>query len=251
MKTQKNASEGGIFILIWAAVSVVLGAIFSAINKTGQSTRDIIFCSLFLGFFLAFFICLFWRVIRTKKNVRNQRQNKSVSGNGTVRPKSPVVTSVNVVRQEVPQKTLNDMRMTYTGQQSVNDMRIIDESLKIMETTSDIDTFLSRYETAMRCAMTLEQAKKAGVPIALADDFSQSLANAKNQALKGVLYRSLKKELDEISKLKTFNGKLNRINKYQEKLQAIYETEIQFVADEVYDDIMQKLEFLKNGQNNV
>lgn len=247
MKNQKKTSEGGIFILIWAAISVVFGAIFSAINKTGQGTRDIIFCSLFFGIFLAFFICLFWRVIRTKKKLRNQRQNNSVSGNGTVRPKSPVVTSVNVVRQEVPQKTLNDMRMAYTGQQAVNDMRIIDESLKIMETTSDIDTFLSRFETAMRYALTLEQSKKAGVPIALADGFSQSLANAKNEALKGVLYRSFQKELEEISKLKTESGKRNRINKYQEKLKGMYETEIQFNADEAYNDIMQKLEYLKKG----
>lgn len=247
MKNQKKTSEGGIFILIWAAVSVVLGAIFSAINKTGQSVGSIVLISVVLGFFLAFFIRLFWSAIRTKKNLRNQRQNNSVSGNGTVRTKSPIVTSVNIVRQEVPQKTLNDMRMAYTGQQIVNDMRIIDESLKIMETTSDIDTFLSRYETAMRCVLTLEQAKKAGQQIALPDGYSQSLVSAKNKALVGMLYRSFKKELDEINKLKTESGKLNRINRYQEKLKSMYETEFEFVVDAAYSDIMQKLEYLKNG----
>lgn len=157
---------------------------------------------------------------------------------------SPVV-KVNIVRQEVPQETLNNMRMAYTGQQAVNDIRIVDESLAIMEKTSDIDTFLQRYETAMKCALTLEQAKKAGIAIALSDGFSQSLVDIKEKALSDVLYRSFKKELDEINQLKTDKGKLNRINKYQEKLQGMYEDVFEFVADEAYGDIMQKLEQLK------
>ena len=157
------------------------------------------------------------------------------------------VVKANIIHPEIPQKVLCDMRMTYTGQQAVNDMRIIDDSLKIMETTSDIDTFLSRYETAMRYVLTLEQAKKTGQQITLPDGYSQALISAKNEALSGVLYRSFKKELGEIDKLKTNGGKVNRINRYQEKLRGLYETEIQFVADEAYSDIMQKLDFLKNG----
>lgn len=157
------------------------------------------------------------------------------------------VIQANIIQPKIPQKVLRDIRMTYTGHQAVNDMRIIQESLAIMEKTADIDTFLSRYETAMKCVQTLEQAKKAGQRIALSEGVSQSLVSVKNKALSGVLYRSFKKELDEINKLKTYNGKLNRINRYQEKLKAIYETEIQFVADEAYRDIMQKLNFIKNG----
>ena len=162
----------------------------------------------------------------------------------------PVLPRAMQEETEVPQETLSAMRAAYTGQQAVNDMRIIDDSLQIMETTSDIDTFLSRYETAMRCALTLEQAKKAGVPIALAEGFAQSLANAKEKALNGVLYRSFKKELSEIGKLKTESGKLNRINRYQEKLKSMYETEFEFVVDAAYSDIMQKLELLKNRLSN-
>ena len=162
----------------------------------------------------------------------------------------PVLPRAMQEETEVPQETLSAMRAAYTGQQAVNDMRIIDDSLQIMETTSDIDTFLSRYETAMRGALTLEQAKKAGVPIALAEGFAQSLANAKEKALNGVLYRSFKKELSEIGKLKTESGKLNRINRYQEKLKSMYETEFEFVVDAAYSDIMQKLELLKNRLSN-
>ncbi len=154
---------------------------------------------------------------------------------------------VNIIQQEIPKEVLNSMKTSYTGQQAINDMRIIDESLAIMTKTSDIDTFLSRYDTAMRCVLTLEQAKKSGVPIALSDDFAQSLTDAKNQGLKGVLYRSFKKELDEINKLKTEQGKLNRINKYEEKLKEMYEDVFEFVEENAYNDVIQKLEFLKNG----
>lgn len=157
------------------------------------------------------------------------------------------VLDVNIVRPEAPQEILDNMRMYYTGQQASNDMRIINESLDIMEKTPDIDTFLSRYDTAMRCALTLEQAKRAGVPIALQDGFSQSLVNAKNKALAEVLYRSFEKELSEIDKLKTENGKLNRINKYQEKLEGMYEDVFEFVAEDAYNDVMRKLEYLKNN----
>ena len=66
---------------------------------------------------------------------------------------------VNIIQQEISKEVLNSMKTSYTGQQAINDMRIIDESLAIMTKTSDIDTFLSRYDTAMRCVLTLEQAK--------------------------------------------------------------------------------------------
>ena len=157
------------------------------------------------------------------------------------------VLEVSIVQQKVPQDILNDMRINYTRQQAANDMRIIDESLAIMESTSDIDTFLSRYETAMRCAATLEQAREAGVPIASSDNFSQSLVEAKNNALAGVLYRSFQKELDEISKLKTDKGKINRINKFQNKLEDMYADVFEFVAEDAYNDVIRKLEHLKNN----
>lgn len=176
--------------------------------------------------------------------VKNIKSNQAPSP--SLNP-SPVITST-IQRQEVPQQVLHDIRMSYTGQQALNDMRIIDESLAIMEKTSDIDTFLSRYETAMRCALTLEQAKKAGIPITLSDNFSHSLVNAKGKALEGVIYRSFQKELDSINKLKTDKGKMNRVEKYQEKLNDIY-AEFEFVAEYAYNDVMRKLELLKKELN--
>ena len=224
---QQNKTPGygiGTFLRIWIVTTIILGAIFAIINRTGQSSGTILFGSMSLGFFLTLIIMVFLPIIRTLRKLKNQEQINSVSEN------------------------LNDNQMVYTGQQASNDMRIISESIEIMETTSDIDTFLLRYEIAMKCALTLEQAKKAGIPIALQDNISQSLTSAKNEALVGVLYRSLDKELNEISKLKTERGQLDRINRYQNKLKDIYEDVFKFVADDAYNDVMQKLEFLKNGK---
>lgn len=248
MKKQKKSLGCGGYLLSWGVVTVVLCVLFSVINKTGQSMTSIIFISVFIGFFLAFFVWGFYIFFKTKREMKNKNQGGNQQEVEINIPTPDMKT--NVVRQEVPQQVSHDMRMTYTGQQASNDIRIIDESVAIMEKTSDIDTFLSRYETAMRSVLTLEQAKKAGVAIALPDGFSQSLVNAKGKALEGVLYRSFQKELDEINKLKTDKGKLNRINKYQEKLKSMYETEFEFVAEDAYNDVMQKLDYIKNGQNN-
>lgn len=173
-----------------------------------------------------------------------QSTAEAVSG---LEPESVSVVEAENTLREMPEEILYNIRTTYTGQHAVNDMRIIKESLAVMEKTADIDTFLSRYKTAMRCVLTLEQAKKSGQQILLPDGYSRALVSAKNKALSGMLYRSFKKELDELKKLKTDSGKVNRINRYQEKLRGIYETEIQFIADEAYSDIMQKSEFIKNG----
>lgn len=141
----------------------------------------------------------------------------------------------------------NDTWISFVNQNIANDMRIIDESLTIMTRTSNIDTFLSRYDVAMEFALKLEQAKKAGVPITLPDDFSQSLANVKKEALAGVLYRSFDKELDEIKQLKTKRGMLNRIDMYQDQLKKMYEYEHEFVEKDTYNDMMYKIESLRNN----
>lgn len=225
--------------------------------QQGKAVVVVIFLLMIIGFGLLAIKCFKSVFHREEKKQHSKTINTPVTEIPTqpMAEKAPKhedksttpVLDVSIVRPEAPQEILNSMRMHYTGQQASNDMRIINESLGVMEKTPDIDTFLSRYDTAMRCALTLEQAKEAGVSIALQDGFSQSLVDAKNKALAGVLYRSFKKELGEIDKLKTENGKLNRINKYQEKLEGMYEDVFEFVAEDAYNDVIQKLEYLKNN----
>ncbi len=152
---------------------------------------------------------------------------------------------VSVESSEVPKEILKDMRKSYTIQQASNDIRIARESLDIMENTENIDTFLSRYETAMQKVLTLLQAKQAGIPIKLEDNFKETLISAKKEEFGRLLYRSWGKELEKIDSLKTNKGKLSRLNKYIEKIQEIYEDEIEYVADREYEDILSKAEKLK------
>ncbi len=257
-------------ILGISATNMCLGGIFSlfillryADFQKGKAVVIVLFLLIIVGFGLVAFKC--FKTVFRKKRVPLQECKpiyfpveemqvpsaletfvQPAKKEAAKREDEPVpVVKVNIAHQEAPQEVLHGMRMAFTGQQAVNDMRIIDESLAIMEKTTDIDTFLQRYETTMRCALTLEQAKKAGVIITLPDGFSQSLANIKGKVLEGVLYRSFQKELGEINKLKTDKGRLNRINKYQEKLKGMYEDVFEFVAEDAYNDVMKNLELLK------
>ena len=236
----------GVFLAIYSVGFFGAGIVILTSDDVKEGRIPIFMISIFIGILLALGARKLFRISRKPKKqlVAPQSVVKSVKPNSASKTVSMPITAT-VKRQEVPQEILSDMRASYTGAQALNDMRIIDESLAVMEKTSNIDIFLSRYDTAMRCALTLEKAKKAGTPIALPDGFSQSLVNAKNKALEGVLYRSFQKELDEINKLKTDKGKLNRVNKYQEKLEGMYEDVFEFVAEDAYNDVLQKLELLK------
>lgn len=152
---------------------------------------------------------------------------------------------ISIQSQETPREILMHMRECYSIEQAKNDLRIVKESVEIMGITCDLDVFLSRYEMAMQCVLTLLQAKQAGMRITLSDDFQDTLINAKKAEMGKLLKRSFKKEFEEISNLKTTKGKINKIVKYKEKLESLYEEEIEFVAEEEYGEIMSKLELMK------
>lgn len=183
------------------------------------------------------------------QNITQQSTNSSITqqNSDTTKTIQPIIA--NCQNQEIPKETLSSMRMVYTRQQAFNDLRILNESIDIINKTDNIDTFLSRYEMAMRCALTLEEAKKAGVQLAIKEDYSKLLIDMHGKALQSVLYRSLNKELNIISTLESNSGKLNRINKYQQKLISLYEDEIELYAEDTYNDVMQRLESLKMGLN--
>lgn len=218
----------------------LLFVLVSIVDIQYKRVIAVVFSIMVVGFGLLALLCFVLTCYERKKptgngaNViasRNLAQGANARGTMGSRP--------------TPQAAPNSMRGVYTVQQVTNDIRILKESMEIMERTTDVDTFLARYETAMRCALTLEQAKRAGAPITMAENFSQLLVVAKRDKLKNVLYRSFNKEVDAINNLKTESGKRNRINRYQEKLKSMYEDNFKFIADEAYNDIMDRLELMK------
>lgn len=83
MKNQKKASGCGTFILVWIIATAVLAVLFTAINKTGQSTGTIAAVSVCIGFLITFVIIVFRMVILTSKiskNAKIQREKDRQEG---------------------------------------------------------------------------------------------------------------------------------------------------------------------------
>ena len=181
-------------------------------------------------------------------------EKKNTIYKGTVQEVSPdggsqlIADTIKVSFQQspVPKDILDDMRVEYKNEQALNDLRIVQESIEVMNQTANIETFLSRYETAMRSALTLQQAQSAGISLNVPASLSESVIKAKEEGLSGVLMRSFSNEVKEINKLKTPKGKLNRIDNYVNKLEEYYEDEFELSAPDTYNEIMSKLKLMKN-----
>ena len=63
---------------------------------------------------------------------------------------------------DAPEETLQKMRRYYTAVQAQEDAHIMQESLQLIQQTTNFDTFLSRLGMVQRSALTLLQAERAG-----------------------------------------------------------------------------------------
>ena len=248
-KSKKSLKN--IYLCMWIITSIIL--FIFCMPVIGKENIDLLLFVSFMimGAFLALIELAIYIIIKGIKKLSEKLKlhneisvetNKIQTNIDTDTPK-PLLNAT-IQEREVPQQILQSMRFAYTSQQAVNDVRIFNESIAIMQKTLDIDTFFLRYENAMRCALTLEQAEKAGC-IALNMSYSKHLLDIKERTLKDILYRSFQKELNEMNKLKTNNGKLNRINKYQKKLNDLYAREFEFKVEDTYNYIIQYLEDMK------
>ena len=83
MKQQKNKAGCGTFVLSWVIAAVVLGVYFTLINKTGQSTGNIIGASTCIGFLIAIVIMAGKMVLitgRISKQSKIQRKKDKQDG---------------------------------------------------------------------------------------------------------------------------------------------------------------------------
>lgn len=135
-----------------------------------------------------------------------------------VPPPAPVQASS--YAPDAPEETLQEMRQYYGAEQAQNDVRIMQESLQLIQQTTNFDTFLSRLGLVQRSALTLLQAEKAGCR-----GIQPGTREACEKALEVVesakvsfLYRSYIKETNEALQLKTSAGKRKRLEAYLSKL---------------------------------
>lgn len=145
-----------------------------------------------------------------------------------------------VISSPDPNEVMRDMRKNYSQMQAQGDARILNDCIKLMQSTNSIETFFSRYELAMEKILTLEQAKQAGINIntSITSDYVMSLKNRADY----VLQATYNKELEEINELKTANGKRNRIDKF---ISFLSEYQDEFEFSNVYRNIIDNLNSYK------
>lgn len=143
------------------------------------------------------------------------------------RKKSKPVTVVpvkvtTVLEPDVPEETLRDMRKYYSAMQAQGDARVMADSLKLVQQTVDLDTFLSRMQLCQQKALTLLQAEKAGVngiqQLGVADQCKHILDTVA-EAKSAFLDRSSFRALTDAMQLKTPAGQRRKLQAYIDSLE--------------------------------
>ncbi|WP_432703360.1 hypothetical protein [Lysinibacillus sphaericus] len=127
--------------------------------------------------------------------------------------------SINVKETDVPIETLEQMRKYYTTVQLQDDLRILQESIDLMKSTNNIETFISRSDLAQRTSLTIEQAIMAGIHVKEIFTSSKDILSLKTALLPKLLDDSYSKMKKDAFKLKTEKGRIGRFQKYLELLE--------------------------------
>lgn len=104
------------------------------------------------------------------------------------------------------------------------DMQIMNESAKIMQSTSSPDTFFSRYELYLTKLYVLADAEKSGIkyegdsPLEKLKEVSTE--KSKTELINSMIDRFWSKTEEKIASLKTEKGRENQIIKFQKEMSA-------------------------------
>lgn len=151
-------------------------------------------------------------------------------------------TATSFVMQDIPKEILQDMKKHYTIVEAQNDARIMAESFKLIQQTTNLETFFSRLELAQQKALTLLQAEKAGCQgiKRLHTTKACNKVLSSSQAAKIVfLDNSYAKETSAALLLKTKAGQQKRLHTYLETLRGY---EVQFAdVEDAYNETIRKV----------
>lgn len=197
-----------------------------------------------IGIFFVFALCivgtfllgrLFWSKSRRGAYTHLTNEVSSTSDSKIIYSTNKLAKVTVEVDKEIPAEVLSDMSKFYSDYQLENDLRILNESIDLMKTTKNIETFISRYDLAYRTVLTIEQAEKAGVRVYQNYTSSKELLNLKIDLLPEILNSSFIFMKQDAAKLKTEKGKMGRYQKYLELLEQ-YEYELD-MSDVYYNVI--------------
>lgn len=218
-----------------------LGLVFTLKNP-GDQPPWLVFA--LLDALMLLFIWLMWH--------KKKKFGKNVVEPSSVNPhlKSKGSTDTPITRQPVvsistssaPENVLRSMRNSYTAIQFEGDLRIFQDCVDLIQKTTNLDTFFSRYELGMQKALTMRQAEQAKFPGAengqlLVDSFIQ-IAGIQRER---VLTDSFEQEKIKIEALSTPRGRRNRWEKYLALLQE-HETDFDVDCPHVYSAVVQYVE---------
>lgn len=142
------------------------------------------------------------------------------------------------ITTDTPNEVLTEMKNNYSLMQAEGDLKILSDSIELIKSTSNIETFISRFELAQQKALTLEQAVSAGVKIPSKITSFKELNDLKQIYAPKILKEAYEKVKNDASKLKTEKGRLNRYQKFNDLLE---ENNLFFDEFEEYDEVISSL----------
>jgi len=168
-----------------------------------------------------------WRSKRAPRTQQRHIQSELVNLNNQANSLHDIIQSPSgnitfEVKANVPEEVYSQMRSTYTLDQVERDIEILTDCYTICSTSNNLETVISRMESGTRIAYTLLQAESAEIIDAslIRRKISYFRGN-EDQILSQALWRNYTRELSEIKKLKTDNGKRNRVNKFIDDTESI------------------------------
>lgn len=147
------------------------------------------------------------------KNKHSYEVSKTTKENVTQRNTRYSTSSINTLNSSVP----ND----FTEETIYNEIRIVQETAYLIDTSKNIDTVIGRIQFIPEHIMYLKQLEKMNLYTASpsADEYYNEYILLKDKKIQQGIVRCYKEVLDKANELKTEKGRINRINKYFEKIE--------------------------------
>lgn len=132
------------------------------------------------------------------------------------------------------------LSIDYSNASLVNELRIIHESTNLIDNSKNIDTVISRLEFIPEHISYLKQLEQLGLynTIPTANDYYTEYVVLKDKKIQQAIVRCYKQVLDDASELKTEKARLNRENKYFDKLNA-YKQKLSPTVQNYIDDFIE------------
>ena len=188
---------------------------------------------------IALFVIFLFLLLR--KSRKRKQQDFSTTAQRDI-PELGVTIKTTVTHDIPPKEILRDMRNSYTLAQAQNDFRILDDCIRLIQTTTNFETFFMRSELGKQKALTLRQAEQARIKgIRGTQEVVTTMFSLAESQKERLLKASFEQVKQKVSSLSTPRGKKNNWDKYLEQLQK-YQDEFDIDCLDLYTEIVRYIE---------